>query len=104
MSTPVTPLFFPEALTSRGLWKELGKTHGLTQKDFEWFSQIKLANQALRDEQTPPMLAKKILLKIQGLEPVALAGSFVLTALSCVTSCLVRAVRLANFLIPAYGV
>ena len=80
MSTPVTPLFFPEALTSRGLWKELGKTHGLTQKDFEWFSQIELATQALRDEQTPPMLAKKILLKIQGLEPVALAGSFVLTA------------------------
>lgn len=80
MPTPVTPLFFPEALTSRGLWKELGKTHGLTQKDFEWFSQIELANQALRDKQTPPMLAKKILLKIQDLEPVALAGSFVLTA------------------------
>ncbi|MBI3906683.1 MAG: hypothetical protein HY309_14635 [Pseudomonas fluorescens] len=80
MSTPVTPLFFPEALTSRGLWRELGQTHGLTQRDFEWFSHIELATQALRDEQTPPMLAKKILLKIPGLEPMALAGSFVLTA------------------------
>jgi hypothetical protein len=80
MPTPVTPLFFPEALTLRGLWRELGKTHGLTQKDFEWFSHIKLATQALRDEQTPPMLAKKILLKIPDLEPVALAGSFLLTA------------------------
>ncbi len=80
MSTPVTPLFFPEALTLRGRWRELGKTHGLTQRDFEWFSHIELASQALRDGQTPPMLAKKILLKIPGLEPVALAGSFLLTA------------------------
>jgi hypothetical protein len=59
MTTPVTPLFFPEALTMPGLWRELGQTHGLTQKDFEWFSHIELASQALRDEQTPPMLAKK---------------------------------------------
>ncbi len=80
MSTPVTPLFFPEALTLRGLWRELGQTHGLTQRDFEWFSHIELATQALRDEQTPPMLAKKILLKIPGLEPMALAGSFLLSA------------------------
>ncbi|MFM9487664.1 dermonecrotic toxin domain-containing protein [Pseudomonas monachiensis] len=80
MSTPVTPLFFPEALTLRGRWKELGKTHGLTQKDFEWFSHIELATQALRDKQTPPMLVKNVLLKIPGLEPVVLAGSFVLTA------------------------
>ena len=80
MPTSVTPLFFPEALSSPGLWRELGKTHGLTQKDFEWFSHIELASQALRDEQTPPMLAKRILLKIPGLEPVTLAGSFVLTA------------------------
>ena len=62
MSTPVTPLFFPEALSLPGLWRELGQTHGLTQKDFQWFSHIELASQALRDEQTPPMLAKKILL------------------------------------------
>ncbi|PNB73039.1 hypothetical protein C1X64_16915 [Pseudomonas sp. GW456-E7] len=80
MSTPITPLFFPEALTMPGLWRELGQTHGLAQKDFEWFRHIELASQALRDEQTPPMLAKKILLKIPGQEPVALAGSFLLTA------------------------
>lgn len=80
MPASLTPLFFPEALSSPGLWRELGKTHGLTQKDFEWFSHIELASQALRDEQTPPMLAKKILLKIPGLEHLALAGSFLLTA------------------------
>jgi hypothetical protein len=80
MSTPVTPLFFPEALTLRGSWRELGKTHGLTQRDFEWFSHIELASQALRDGQTPPMLAKKILLKIPDREAVVLAGSFLLTA------------------------
>ncbi|WP_085727069.1 dermonecrotic toxin domain-containing protein [Pseudomonas sp. R37(2017)] len=80
MSTPVTPLFFPQALSMPGLWRELGKTHGLTQKDFQWFSQISLASQALRDRQTPPMLAKTIQLKIPGLEPLPLAGSFLLTA------------------------
>ncbi|WPN27492.1 hypothetical protein QMK54_16715 [Pseudomonas sp. P5_109] len=80
MSTPVIPLFFPEALTLPGLWGELGKTHGLTQKDFQWFSHIELASQALRDKQTPPMLAKTIVLKIPGLEPLPLAGSFLLTA------------------------
>jgi hypothetical protein len=80
MSTPVTPLFFPEALTLRGLWRELGKTHGLTLKDFEWLSQIELASQALRDQQTPPMLAKTIRLKITKREPVVLAGSFLLSA------------------------
>ncbi|MGF6522872.1 hypothetical protein QF018_003981 [Pseudomonas laurylsulfatiphila] len=80
MSTPVTPLFFPEALTMPGLWRELGQTHGLAQKDFQWFRHIELASQALRDEQTPPMLAKKIFLQVPGQEPMALAGSFLLTA------------------------
>lgn len=80
MSTPVTPLFFPEALTMPGLWRELGQTHGLAQEDFEWLRHIELASQALRDEQTPPMLAKEILLKVPGQESVALAGSFLLTA------------------------
>jgi hypothetical protein len=80
MSTPVTALFFPEALTLPGLWRELGKTHGLAQKDFEWFRHIELASQVLRDEQTPPMLAKRILLKTPDLQPVALVGSFLLTA------------------------
>lgn len=76
----VTPMFFPQALKSRGLWRKLGKTHGLTQKDFEWFSHLKIASHTLRGEQTPPMVAEKILLKTQDLEPVPLAGSFVLSA------------------------
>ncbi|MFY0727533.1 dermonecrotic toxin domain-containing protein [Pseudomonas sp. NFX15] len=80
MSTSVTALYFPEALTQPGLWRELGKTHGLTRRDFQWFSHIELATQALRDKQTPPMLAKKILLKIKDRQPVTLAGSFLLTA------------------------
>lgn len=79
MSTPPSPLFFPQALQSPGHWNELGKTHGLTQRDFEWFSHLELASQALRGQQTPPMLAEKILLNTEGLEPIPLAGSFVLS-------------------------
>lgn len=79
--TPIiTPMFFPQALKSRGLWRKLGQTHGLTQKDFEWFSHLELASQTLRGQQTPPMLAEKILLKTKDLEPIPLAGSFVLSA------------------------
>ncbi|WP_367371674.1 dermonecrotic toxin domain-containing protein [Pseudomonas lini] len=80
MPTPATPLFFPQALKSPGLWRRLGQTHGLTQKDFEWFSHLQLANHTLRGEQKPPMLAEKILLKTNNLEPMPLAGSFVLSA------------------------
>jgi hypothetical protein len=80
MPTPATPLFFPQALKSPGLWRKLGQIHGLTQKDFEWFSHQQLANHTLRDEQKPPMLAEKILLKTNDLEPEPLAGSFVLSA------------------------
>ena len=69
MSTPTTPLFFPQALKSPGHWTELGKTHGLTRKDFEWFSHLKLASQALRNQQTPPMLAEKILLSTDATGP-----------------------------------
>ncbi|MCO8313768.1 dermonecrotic toxin domain-containing protein [Pseudomonas mandelii] len=73
-------MFFPQALKSRGLWRKLGKTHGLTQKDFEWFSHLQLASQTLRGKEKPPMLAEKILLKTNDLDPVPLAGSFVLSA------------------------
>ncbi|WP_419710705.1 dermonecrotic toxin domain-containing protein [Pseudomonas sp. NFX224] len=73
------PLFFPEALQSPGLWAELGKTHGLTRKDFEWFQHIELATQTLRNQQSPPMLAERILLGTADEEPVPLAGSFVLS-------------------------
>lgn len=76
----VTPMFFPQALKFRSLWRKPGKTHGLTQKDFEWFSHLKIANHTLRGEQKPPMVAEKILLKTKDLDPVPLAGSFVLSA------------------------
>lgn len=79
MPASVTPLFFPEALNSPGRWAELGKTHGLTQKDFEWFSHVKLASHALRNQQKPPMLAERILVSTDTLS-VPLAGCFVLSA------------------------
>lgn len=78
MPTPPAPLFFPEALHSPGHWNDLGKTHGLTRKDFEWFSHLELASQTLRSQQTPPMTAEKILLSTGDLKSVPLAGSFVL--------------------------
>jgi hypothetical protein len=80
MPTSLTPLFFPQALRSPGLWNDLGKTHGLTQKDFEWFSHLQLASQTLRSQQSPPMLAEKILVSAVDLDPTPLAGSFVLSA------------------------
>ncbi|MGF6091204.1 dermonecrotic toxin domain-containing protein [Pseudomonas sp. 18173] len=79
MPTPPAPLFFPEALQSPSLWTELGKTHGLTRRDFEWFANLELATQTLRSQQNPPMLAERILLRMADQEPVTLAGSFVLS-------------------------
>ncbi|MGH8389558.1 MAG: dermonecrotic toxin domain-containing protein [Pseudomonas sp.] len=79
MSTPHAALFFPKALNSPGLWAELGKVHGLTQKIFEWLKNIELATQTLRSQQSPPMLAERILVGITDQEPVPLAGSFVLS-------------------------
>ncbi|EJM00139.1 hypothetical protein PMI18_03238 [Pseudomonas sp. GM102] len=79
MPTPPAPLFFPQALQSPGHWNDLGRTHGLTRKDFEWFSHLELASQTLRSQQTPPMFAEKILLNAQDLASVPLAGSFVLS-------------------------
>ncbi|MNM05919.1 hypothetical protein D3C81_159270 [compost metagenome] len=79
MPTSADPLFFPEALQSPGLWAELGKTHGLSQKDFEWLKHIELATQTLRSQQSPTMLAERILLGIADQEPMPLAGSFVLS-------------------------
>ncbi|MCU1761843.1 hypothetical protein NTD84_19245 [Pseudomonas sp. 14P_8.1_Bac3] len=79
MSTPSTPLFFPQALSSPGLWTELGKTHGLTRKDFEWFRHLKLASQTQRSQQTLPMLAERILVGI-GTSSLPLAGCFVLSS------------------------
>ncbi|WP_448723981.1 dermonecrotic toxin domain-containing protein [Pseudomonas farris] len=79
MPTPPAPLFFPEALHAPGHWNDLGKIHGLTRKDFEWLSHLELASQTLRLQQTPSMFAEKILLKSDALDPIPLAGSFVLS-------------------------
>ncbi|MCK8663400.1 hypothetical protein M1M11_00640 [Pseudomonas azerbaijanoccidens] len=79
MPSTTAPLLFTEFLELPGRWDELGKTHGLTRKDFEWLQNVQLATQVLRSQQTPPMLAHRILLKAQGLETVNLAGSFSLS-------------------------
>jgi hypothetical protein len=79
MSESPDPLFFPEALQSPGLWDELGKTHGLTRRDFEWFKHIELTSQTLRSQQSPPMLVERILLGTADQDPLPLAGSFVLS-------------------------
>ena len=80
MPTSPAPLFFPQVFQQPGLWNDLGNTHGLTQKDFEWFSHLQLASQTLRSQQPPPMLAEKILVSTGNLAPIPLAGSFVLSA------------------------
>lgn len=79
MSISPPPLLLPQALKSSGDWTELGKTYGLTRKDFEWFSHLKLASHALRNKQNPPMHAEKILVTAGKLS-LPLAGCFVLSA------------------------
>lgn len=79
MSTPSTPLFFPQALQSPGQWADLGKVHGLTRKDFQWLIHVKLASHALRRQQNPAMNAERIRVSA-GDASYALAGSFVLSA------------------------
>lgn len=78
MSTPSTPLFFPQALQSPGQWADLGKAHGLTRKDLQWLAHVKMASQTLRSQQTPSMLAERILIST-GTLSVPLAGCFVLS-------------------------
>jgi len=79
MPTPALPLFFPKALKSPSLWTELGKTHGLTKKDFQWLAHLQLSSHALRSQQKPPMHAEKIMVGIDDVS-FPLAGSFVLSA------------------------
>ena len=79
MPASPAPLFFPEALQSPGLWNDLGKIHGLSRKDFEWLGHVELASQALRNQQTPPMLAHNILVHAEGIDSTPLVGSFVLS-------------------------
>lgn len=75
-----SPLLFPETLKSPGLWGELGRIHGLSRKDFDWLAHTQLATQQLRNRQSPPMLAQRVLLNATGLRALPLAGSFVLSA------------------------
>lgn len=79
MPASPAPLFFPEALQSPGLWNDLGKIHGLSRKDFEWLGHVELASQALRNQQTPPMLVHNILVHAEGIDSTPLVGSFVLS-------------------------
>ncbi|MBF6034741.1 hypothetical protein H8F23_15945 [Pseudomonas sp. P155] len=73
-------LLFPEILKSPGRHASLGRTHGLNSKDFSWLAHVQLATHALRSEQTPPMLAERILLNADKQLAVPLPGSFVLSA------------------------
>jgi len=59
---PTPALLFPEALDSPGLWPELGRIHGLEDKDFRWLADVRLASDSLRRQQRPPMSAERILL------------------------------------------
>lgn len=79
MSSPTAPLFFPQALNAPGHWTELGKTHGLTRKDFDWFKHLKLASHASRNLESPPMLAERILIGTGGVT-LPMAGCFLLSA------------------------
>ncbi|MED7666359.1 hypothetical protein GXB78_03920 [Pseudomonas moraviensis subsp. stanleyae] len=79
MSTPTVPLLFPDIFDSPGLHAELGTAHGLDSKDFAWLMHAQLATQSLRNKQTPPMLAERILLNADKQLAVPLAGSFILS-------------------------
>lgn len=80
MSASVPPLLFPTVLDSPGLWRELGTAHSLSNKDFQWLQHVRLATQALRSQQTPPMLAHRVLLNTENPPALPLAGSFILSA------------------------
>ncbi|MHB2247865.1 dermonecrotic toxin domain-containing protein [Pseudomonas fitomaticsae] len=79
MPVPNPELLFPEALDAPGLWTGLGKIHGLAEKDFRWLADVRLASDALRRQQKPPMLAERILLNADSQIPVPLPGAFVLS-------------------------
>jgi hypothetical protein len=80
MSSPTAPLLFPDILKSPGLHEGFRLAHGLNSKDFSWLAHVQLATHALRSEQTPPMLAERILLNADKQLAVPLAGSFILSA------------------------
>ncbi|WLH38168.1 hypothetical protein PSH79_13035 [Pseudomonas sp. FP2196] len=79
MSDPVAPLLFPETLNFPGQWRALGKTHNLNSKDFDWLAHVKLATQALRNKQSPSMVAQEIRIAAGTTPAITLAGSFILS-------------------------
>ncbi|WP_409319160.1 dermonecrotic toxin domain-containing protein [Pseudomonas sp. KCJK9016] len=79
MPIPTSVLLFPEALDAPGRWPELGKTHGLEEKDFRWLAHVRLASDTLRRQQRPPMSAERVLLNADSQNPVPLPGAFVLS-------------------------
>ncbi|MDD1004495.1 dermonecrotic toxin domain-containing protein [Pseudomonas sp. TNT2022 ID642] len=80
MSSPTAPLLFPDILKFPGRHADLGRTHSINSKDFNWLTHVQLATHSLRATQTPPMLAERILLNADKQLAVPLAGSFILSA------------------------
>lgn len=80
MPAPTPPLLLQPMLNSPGSWRELGHLHHMSSADFRWLSHVQLATHALRSQQSPPMLAQRILLNTEGAPAVPLAGSFILSA------------------------
>ncbi|WP_432219553.1 dermonecrotic toxin domain-containing protein [Pseudomonas kribbensis] len=79
LEMPTPALLFPEALDSPVRWSELGRIHGLEDKDFRWLADVRLASDTLRRQQRPPMSAERILLTADNQNPVTLPGAFVLS-------------------------
>jgi hypothetical protein len=79
MSAPLQPLLFPEVFDSPGLWTELGKTHGLSEHEFQWLAHARLSSHTLRSQQTPAMRAERVLLNVGSEISVPLPGAFVLS-------------------------
>lgn len=80
MSSSTAPLLFPNILNFPGLHRALATAHGFNSKDFAWLAHVQLASHELRNAQTPPMRAERILLNADKQPAVALAGSFILGA------------------------
>ncbi|MFJ2280265.1 hypothetical protein ACIOUG_03915 [Pseudomonas sp. NPDC087803] len=79
MPAPAPPLLFSSFVDSPGLWPALRAAHGLSLRDFQWLTDVQLATHLLRSQQTPPMLAHRILLNSEDPPNVTLAGSFILS-------------------------
>ncbi|WP_339452580.1 dermonecrotic toxin domain-containing protein [Pseudomonas sp. EA_5y_Pfl2_R50] len=80
MPTAIAPLLFSSFLDLPVLWGELGTAHALSDRDFQWLQHVQLATHTLRSEQTPPMLAHRVLLHTEASTTLTLAGSFILSA------------------------